>query len=139
MKCPTCLETFNSSKSTVTTNPCGHLFHEDCIQPWLENDKQGRNKVQKIGGANPPKKSFKNSYFPLLYGPSKKIGGAIAPPAPPVVTALYLHNCIHTFEFLTQSLLALKISEEGVQRRHQSQYAGHDLDKIEKPWVVTLI
>ena len=51
---------------------------------------QGRNKVQKIGGANPPKKSFKNSYFPLLYGPSKKIWGAIAPPVPPVVTALYL-------------------------------------------------
>ena len=54
--------------------------------------KQGRNKVQKIGGANPPKKSFKNSYFPLLYGPSKKIGGAIAPPAPPVVTALAMYD-----------------------------------------------
>ena len=49
---------------------------------------QGRNKVQKIGGANPPQKVIKNSYFPLLYGPSKKIGGAIVPPAPPVVTAV---------------------------------------------------
>ena len=53
-------------------------------------EDQGRNKVKKIGGANPPKKSFKNSYFLLLFGPSKKIGGAIAPPAPPLVTALLL-------------------------------------------------
>ena len=40
MKCPTCLESFNSSKSTVTTDPCGHLFHEDCIRPWLETGKR---------------------------------------------------------------------------------------------------
>jgi len=38
MKCPTCLESFTSKNHTVTTK-CGHLFHEDCIQSWLETGK----------------------------------------------------------------------------------------------------
>ena len=38
MKCPTCLESFTSKNHTVTTE-CGHLFHEDCIQSWLETGK----------------------------------------------------------------------------------------------------
>ena len=36
MKCPACLESFNSTKPTITTDPCGHLFHQDCIQLWLK-------------------------------------------------------------------------------------------------------
>ena len=34
--CSTCLEPFNS-RSDISTTPCGHVFHTDCIQKWLEN------------------------------------------------------------------------------------------------------
>ena len=35
MKCPICLESFNSEKQTISTE-CGHLIHNDCIQKWLD-------------------------------------------------------------------------------------------------------
>ena len=35
MKCPVCLESFNSEKKTVSTQ-CGHLIHDECIQKWLD-------------------------------------------------------------------------------------------------------
>ena len=35
MKCPVCLESFNSEKKTVSTQ-CGHLIHDECIQNWMD-------------------------------------------------------------------------------------------------------
>ena len=43
MKCPVCLESFNSEKKTVSTQ-CGHLIHDECIQKWLD---QGTNTCPK--------------------------------------------------------------------------------------------
>ena len=38
MRCPICLQGFKSKNHTITT-ACGHLFHEDCIQSWLDTGK----------------------------------------------------------------------------------------------------
>ena len=40
-KCPTCFEplTSGSTNHTVTT-PCGHLFHMNCVQGWLDTGNQ---------------------------------------------------------------------------------------------------
>ena len=37
--CSTCIESF-SSKSDISTTPCGHVFHTKCIKAWISN---GRN------------------------------------------------------------------------------------------------
>ena len=34
--CSTCLESF-TSRSDISTTPCGHVFHTHCIEEWLEN------------------------------------------------------------------------------------------------------
>lgn len=34
--CPICLEDFEA-KEVVTVTPCKHMFHEDCIVPWIKN------------------------------------------------------------------------------------------------------
>ena len=36
--CSTCLESFNL-RSDVSTTPCGHVFHTDCIEKWLQSGK----------------------------------------------------------------------------------------------------
>jgi len=37
LTCTICLEDFREQES-VTLLPCGHLFHKDCIRPWLDRD-----------------------------------------------------------------------------------------------------
>ena len=40
-KCPTCLEPLISdSKNYIVTTPCGHLFHMNCVQGWLNTGNQ---------------------------------------------------------------------------------------------------
>ena len=34
--CPTCLETFTQDCPIYST-ACGHIFHLNCIERWLEN------------------------------------------------------------------------------------------------------
>mmetsp|Transcript_68446 Transcript_68446/g.135252 ORF Transcript_68446/g.135252 Transcript_68446/m.135252 type:complete len:234 (-) Transcript_68446:217-918(-) len=33
--CLICLEEFEEEVSTVARLPCGHIFHPDCVEPWL--------------------------------------------------------------------------------------------------------
>nr|GFC97908.1 zinc finger, RING/FYVE/PHD-type [Tanacetum cinerariifolium] len=35
-KCVICLEDFEP-KEVVTVTPCNHIFHEDCILPWVKS------------------------------------------------------------------------------------------------------
>ena len=37
VECSTCLESF-TSKCDISTTPCGHVFHTDCITRWLNNN-----------------------------------------------------------------------------------------------------
>ena len=40
-KCPTCFEPLISdSKNYIVTTPCGHLFHMNCVQGWLDTGNQ---------------------------------------------------------------------------------------------------
>ena len=34
--CSTCFEPFDS-RSNISTTPCGHVFHTDCLKIWLQN------------------------------------------------------------------------------------------------------
>ena len=34
--CPTCLELF-APEDDLRSPPCGHVFHQECIQKWLRN------------------------------------------------------------------------------------------------------
>ena len=36
--CSTCLESF-TSECDISTTPCGHVFHTDCITRWLDDNK----------------------------------------------------------------------------------------------------
>ena len=39
--CPTCFEPLISdSKNYIVTTPCGHLFHMNCVQGWLDTGNQ---------------------------------------------------------------------------------------------------
>ena len=37
--CSSCLELF-TSRCDISTTPCGHVFHTDCITKWFENQKE---------------------------------------------------------------------------------------------------
>ena len=40
-KCPTCFEPLISdSKNYIVSTPCGHLFHMNCVQGWLNTGNQ---------------------------------------------------------------------------------------------------
>ena len=40
-KCPTCFEPLISdSKNYIVSTPCGHLFHMNCVQGWLDTGNQ---------------------------------------------------------------------------------------------------
>lgn len=40
-KCPTCFEPLISdSKNYIVSTPCGHLFHRNCVQGWLDTGNQ---------------------------------------------------------------------------------------------------
>lgn len=39
MRCAICLEDFEPKEEVMLT-PCNHMFHEDCIVPWLRNKGQ---------------------------------------------------------------------------------------------------
>ena len=40
-KCPTCFEPLISdSKNYIVSTPCGHLFHRNCVQAWLDTGNQ---------------------------------------------------------------------------------------------------
>ena len=49
--CSCCLETFASS-SDISTTPCGHVFHTECITRWLGN-RQHNNCAQCRKKCNP--------------------------------------------------------------------------------------
>ena len=44
--CSTCLGSFTSI-SDVSTIPCGHVFHTDCIEKWLEKGSKSCSQCRK--------------------------------------------------------------------------------------------
>ena len=55
--CSTCLASFTSI-SDISTTPCGHVFHTNCIEKWLEN---GSNKCSQC------RKELRRSQIIKLY------------------------------------------------------------------------
>ena len=49
--CSTCLESF-SARSDISTTMCGHVFHTDCIEKWLQNGKNQCPQCRKNFGNN---------------------------------------------------------------------------------------
>lgn len=39
MRCAVCLEDFEPKEKVMLT-PCNHMFHEDCIVPWVKSNAQ---------------------------------------------------------------------------------------------------
>lgn len=58
-RCAVCLEDFET-KQFVTTTPCNHMFHEECIVPWVKS--QGKCPVCRfvIAEKSPPQWSRNN-------------------------------------------------------------------------------
>ena len=44
--CSTCLGSFTSI-SDISTTPCGHVFHTDCIEKWLQNGSNSCSQCRK--------------------------------------------------------------------------------------------
>ena len=36
--CPICITEVTCSDSKVTIRPCNHVFHEDCLDEWVEHN-----------------------------------------------------------------------------------------------------
>ena len=47
--CSSCLELF-TSRSDISTTPCGHVFHTECIKKWLENGQNNCSQCWKSCG-----------------------------------------------------------------------------------------
>ena len=39
MDCPTCWDSIDAESQVVST-PCGHVFHSDCIETWIDKGKK---------------------------------------------------------------------------------------------------
>ena len=44
--CSTCLGSF-TSLSDISTTPCGHVFHTDCIEKWMQNGAKSCSQCRK--------------------------------------------------------------------------------------------
>ena len=44
--CSTCLGSFTSI-SDISATPCGHVFHTDCIEKWLQNGSKSCSQCRK--------------------------------------------------------------------------------------------
>ena len=44
--CSICLELFDS-RSDISTTPCGHVFHTDCIKNWMESGQNNCSQCRK--------------------------------------------------------------------------------------------
>ena len=44
--CSSCLELFTSS-CDISTTPCGHVFHTECISKWLEHRQENCTQCRK--------------------------------------------------------------------------------------------
>ena len=49
--CSTCLESFNLT-SNISTTPCGHVFHTDCIKKWFQSGQSQCPQCRKLCGLN---------------------------------------------------------------------------------------
>ena len=59
--CSVCLCNLNASASSVVTLPCGHVFHQACISPWLDQSTtcpECRNAVH--GGSSSSRRNNNN-------------------------------------------------------------------------------
>ncbi|TKY66739.1 E3 ubiquitin-protein ligase RNF38/44 [Spatholobus suberectus] len=75
-RCAICLEDFESNEEVMLT-PCKHMFHEDCIVPWLTSKGQCpvcRFVICERGRGNPS--SFNNNNIANLE-PSDLINGEL--------------------------------------------------------------
>ncbi|KAL0714858.1 hypothetical protein Bca4012_021837 [Brassica carinata] len=64
-RCAVCLEDFNP-KETVMLTPCKHMFHEECIVPWLKT--KGQCPVCRFVILTPTRRASSPSITPGLAG-----------------------------------------------------------------------
>ena len=46
ISCSTCLESFTSN-CDISSTPCGHVFHTDCINEWMKNKREECGKCRR--------------------------------------------------------------------------------------------
>ena len=46
ISCSTCLESF-TPYCDISATPCGHVFHTDCINEWMKNEREECGKCRR--------------------------------------------------------------------------------------------
>ena len=115
-ECSTCLESI-SSISDISTTPCGHIFHTECIKKWLQN---GQNYCPQC-----KKGTTQNQIIKLYFSGSQS-------PENDLITELLEANKTLQEEANESKSKQLKLSEEKLELAAQKLNSENETLKIQQ-------